>query len=75
MRRLFLLLLLVLLVFASFVWPSRWRYDHISVDGDSYLVRINRFSGHADILVPETGWVRSEDSWDDTPTTPNDQHT
>ena len=75
MRRFLLLLFLISLVFAAFVWPSRWRYDHISVDGDSYLVRINRFTGHADILVPETGWIPSEQSWDDDSTPPTNQHT
>ena len=77
MRRFFLLLLLIALALATFVWPSRWRYDHITVDGDNYLVRINRFTGHADILMPETGWIPSEQSWDDDNSSPqtDQQHT
>jgi hypothetical protein len=76
MRRiLFLLVLLVgLVATVSFVWPTRWRYEHISVDGDSYLVRIDRMSGHVDILVPESGWTPSEQPRDVEPPSP-DQHT
>lgn len=76
MRRLSLLLLfLAALAFAAFAWPTRWRYDHITVDRESYLVRIDRLSGHADILVPELGWTPAEAPWD-APETPNtDQQT
>lgn len=61
------ILLLALLAAAAFVWPTRWRYDHIATGGDTYLVRIDRLSGHVDILVPEEGWVPSERRWDDFP--------
>ena len=61
------LLLLTVLLFAVFVWPSRWRYDHITVDKDTYLVRIARLTGHADILVPELGWTPAETPWEQTP--------
>ncbi len=76
MRRILLFLVLVLVAgaLACFVWPTRWRYEHITVDGDSYLVRIDRLSGHADILVPEMGWTPSEEPWDDDTPAP-DQHT
>jgi hypothetical protein len=65
-----LTLLIVLLVFAAlgaFVWPTRYRFDHITIDGDNYLIRIHRFSGRAEILVPEQGWTPAEDSWDESP--------
>lgn len=75
MRRFALLLFVLALVFSAFVWPTRWRFDHISVDGDTYLVRVNRITGHADILVPETGWVPAEDPWDESPSPQTDQHT
>jgi hypothetical protein len=42
--------------FAAFDWPPRWRYDHMTVDGDLVPVRIDRFSGDADMLVPDSGW-------------------
>lgn len=70
-RRLFALaLLLMLVVCFAFVWPSLYRYDHMTVDGDVYPVRIHRVTGHADILLPEQGWIPAEDSWDQD-STPN----
>ena len=57
-RRLFALALLLMLVACfAFVWPSLYRYDHMTVDGDVYPVRIQRVTGHADILLPEQGWI------------------
>jgi hypothetical protein len=45
--------------FAVYVWPTRYRYDHMSLDGRSdYLVRIDRFSGTAEFLYPGTGWMK-----------------
>jgi hypothetical protein len=70
-RRLFALALLVMLLACfAFVWPSLYRYDHMTVDGDVYPVRIHRVTGHADILLPEQGWIPAEESWDQD-TTPN----
>jgi hypothetical protein len=76
-RRVFALLLIaVLLGMGAFVWPTQWRYDKITVNSDTYLVRIHRVSGHADILVPEQGWVPAEDGWgDETSGGPNDSRT
>ena len=67
MRRLFSLVfvLVVALAFLAFVWPTRWRYDHITVDKDTYLVRVERLTGHAEILVPEMGWTPAEQPWDE----------
>jgi hypothetical protein len=70
-----LLFLLLLVALAFFVWPTRWRYDHITVDGDNYLVRVDRVTGHADILVPEQGWTPSEQPWDQEPAPQDDRHT
>jgi len=68
MRRLLpIVLLLGALVFMAFVWPTRWRYDHITVDKDTYLVRVERLTGHAEILVPEMGWTPAEQAWDEEP--------
>ena len=70
-RRLFALALLLMLVACfAFVWPSLYRYDHMTVDGDVYPVRIQRVTGHADILLPEQGWIPAEESWDQD-STPN----
>ena len=59
-----LIALLLLVAFALFVWPTRWRYDHMTVGQDSYPVRIDRISGHADILLPGDGWTPAEDATD-----------
>ena len=50
--------------FALFVWPGRWRYDKMTVGEDTYPVRIDRISGHADILLPGDGWTPAEDAGD-----------
>ncbi len=55
-----LLLLLLLVAFAAYVWPTRWRYDHMTVDGDIVPVRMDRITGHADMLLPDEGWVPVE---------------
>jgi hypothetical protein len=49
--------LIVLVVFAVYVWPTRWRYDHMTLEGNIVLVRMDRFSGDADMLLPDEGWV------------------
>jgi len=48
---------LLLLAFAVYVWPTRWRYDHMTVDGNIVPIRVDRFSGEADMLLPDDGWV------------------
>jgi hypothetical protein len=60
-----LLVFVLILAGVAFVWPSLYRYDHMTVDGDIYPVRIHRITGHADILLPEQGWIPAEDSWDE----------
>ena len=55
-----LLLLLIAAAFVLFVWPTRWRYDHMAVDGNMVVVRIDRVSGNADMLVPDEGWMPVE---------------
>ena len=48
----------VALAFATFVWPTSFRYDHIQMGGgSSYPVRINRFTQKVDILMAG-GWER-----------------
>ena len=59
------LLLLVLALIAwttATVWPTRWRYDHITYSGDTYPVRIDRMNGDADVLLPGDGWTPIEDA-------------
>ena len=62
--------LLVLLVVFILLWSMRFRYDHIVVEGETYIVRVQRFSGAADILIPGDGWVPAEDAWSDDHQTP-----
>ena len=52
--------LLLALAFAVYVWPTRWRYDHLTTDGNIVPVRMDRFSGDAEMLVPDEGWVPVE---------------
>ncbi|HKQ57327.1 MAG TPA: hypothetical protein VJY35_05630 [Candidatus Eisenbacteria bacterium] len=66
MTRTLLATLAVLLAaaFVLFVWPTRWRYDHVTVDRDTYPVRIDRVTGHADVLLPGDGWTPAEEITD-----------
>ncbi len=59
-----LIVLAIVVLLATFVWPTRYRYDHMTVDGDLVPVRIDRLSGDADMLVPDDGWVPVESSDD-----------
>lgn len=63
--------LLLVAVFAVYVWPTRWRYDHLTMDGNIVPVRMDRFSGDSEMLVPDEGWVpveaASDSSGDATP--------
>ena len=78
MRRGTWMILLVLVIAAAiaWIWPTMYRYDKIIVSQDTYIVRVHRITGHADILVPEQGWVPAEDRWDTgSDGSPGDSHT
>ena len=62
-------LVLALLVLVL-LWSVRFRFDHIVVDNETYLVRVHRVTGDADILIPGEGWVPAEDAWSDSSDTP-----
>ena len=55
--------LLLALVVVLLLWSGRFRFDHIIVEGETYLVRVHRVTGNADILIPGDGWVPAEDAW------------
>jgi hypothetical protein len=55
-----LVLLFLALLYAGYVWPTRYRYDHLSSEGNTYPVRIDRLNGDADMLVPDEGWTPVE---------------
>jgi hypothetical protein len=65
-----LLFLALLAAFALFVWPTRFRYDHMTVDGNLVPVRIDRVNGDSDMLVPDQGWVPVEGQAEGLGTTP-----
>lgn len=48
---------LFVLAFVLFVWPTRYQYEHMTVDGNMVLIRIDRMSGEADELIQDDGWV------------------
>jgi hypothetical protein len=57
-RLLALSLLTITTAFALFVWPTRYHYDRIQMPGETtagpvFPVRIDRFSGMAETLLPE----------------------
>lgn len=57
-------------LFVTCVWPTRFRYDHMTVDGNLVPVRIDRFNGDADMLVPDEGWIPVEGTEPPTGITP-----
>ena len=50
-------------LFLSTVWPTRYRYDHVLTEDETYPVRIDRFTGDADMLTPD-GWVPMQSEGD-----------
>jgi len=52
-----LVLLALALAFVAYVWPTRYRYDHVLTDNEDYPVRIDRLTGDAEMLTPDDGWV------------------
>jgi len=48
-----LLLALLVVAFAYFVWPTPWRYEHRGTENS--LVRINRLTDEVQILILD-GW-------------------
>ena len=62
--------LLLALVVVLLLWGMRFRFDHIIVDNETYLVRVHRVTGDADILIPGEGWVPAEDAWSDSSEAP-----
>ena len=55
-----LVLLALALAFVVYVWPTRFKYDHLSTEGNTYPVRIDRINGNSDMLVPDEGWIPVE---------------
>jgi hypothetical protein len=49
--------LALLYVVAMYVWPTPWRYDHMTYQGETVIVRMDRMTGDAEMLLPDQGWV------------------
>jgi hypothetical protein len=54
---LWLVVLTIATAFVLYVWPTRYRYDHVVTENEDYPVRIDRLTGEADMLTPDDGWV------------------
>jgi len=54
-KLLFIIGIILLMAFAVFVWPTRYRYDNIRIAGNTFRARTDRISGIAEILTLE-GW-------------------
>ncbi len=57
----------LLVLFVFYVWPTAYRYDHMTDEGEIRVVRIDRITGDADVLMPDQGWVPVEDPGDAAP--------
>jgi hypothetical protein len=51
------LILVAVSAFGVFVWPTRYRYEHVTMQGTECLVRIDRFSNQTWVWTPYGGWV------------------
>lgn len=50
-------LAVALAIVGVYIWPTAYRYDHMTLAGSDLPVRINRFTGKTEILQGFTGWV------------------
>ena len=69
----FAIVFAVVALFASYVWPTEYRYDNMPVDGNTVPVRIHRIPGEADMLVPDDGWIPVEAPQDGSSAEPTPQ--
>jgi hypothetical protein len=52
------LVVLAVTVFAAFVWPTPYRYDHLQAGVWPLLIRVNRFTGQVEQWTNKRGWVK-----------------
>jgi len=55
-KKIILGIAVIVILFLIFVWPTQYRYENATLNGDKYLVRINRFTSSVDKLTP-IGWL------------------
>jgi hypothetical protein len=46
--------------FAITVWPTMYRYDHVTRDGETYPVRTHRITGRTEVLIGAYGWLHQD---------------
>src|ERR1035437_9155802 len=56
-----LLALAVIAGLAYYVWPTRYRYDHLKLGQNEFPVRTDRLSGDTEVFYP-SGWIKRESS-------------
>lgn len=54
--------LLVVTLFAIYIWPTKYRYDHIKSGSETYPMRTNRFTDETEVFAPfiahnNGGWI------------------
>ena len=54
-QNLILIAIIVLVFIGIFVWPTLYRYSHITLQGRTYPVRVHRITGRTEILNPLVG--------------------
>lgn len=50
-------ILFIISLCAFFIWPTRYRYDHVSAPGYSGPIRIDRLTGKVEQVQPGVGWI------------------
>jgi membrane protein YdbS with pleckstrin-like domain len=55
-----LIIILLILLFAIFVWPTLYRFESMSYSGNTLLVKIHRITGHTEVLMIDK-WVPIKD--------------
>jgi hypothetical protein len=67
-------LCIAVVVFLVVVWPTPYRYDRIQwKDGRAFPLRVNRFTGTAEWLLPGVGWALMTPSANRNELKPTDQ--
>jgi hypothetical protein len=46
----------ILVGLGVFVWPTRYRYDHVKMGENDFPLRTDRLSGRSEMLTPQYGW-------------------
>jgi len=54
------IIILLILLFAVFVWPTLYRYESMSYSGNTLLVKIHRITGYTEVLMLNQ-WIPVKD--------------